>query len=103
MQSACGEQCDDGNASSDDACTNACTLNVCGDGFVRTGVEQCDDGNVTSGDGCSASCQSEGCGDGIVQVALGEQCDGGDDSPLSGPLSATGRARRMCVLRGRRA
>jgi len=36
------EVCDDGNGSNDDDCTNVCHVNVCGDGFVRTGVEECD-------------------------------------------------------------
>ena len=45
-----GEQCDDGNTNNTDACKNDCTFNVCGDGFVYTGVEQCDDGNTTGGD-----------------------------------------------------
>lgn len=30
-----GEQCDDGNANDDDACTNACKRAVCGDGIRR--------------------------------------------------------------------
>jgi cysteine-rich repeat protein len=53
------EQCDDGNTTNTDSCKNNCTLNVCGDGVLHTGVEQCDDGNTASGDGCSASCQTE--------------------------------------------
>ena len=51
-----GEQCDDGNTNENDACKNDCTLNVCGDGFVHTGVEQCDDGNLVDGDGCDHTC-----------------------------------------------
>ncbi|MBI2583888.1 MAG: DUF4215 domain-containing protein, partial [Candidatus Aenigmarchaeota archaeon] len=53
------EQCDDGNANSNDACTNSCRNNVCGDGFVATGAEQCDDGNLQGGDGCSSTCTTE--------------------------------------------
>jgi cysteine-rich repeat protein len=72
-----GEQCDDGNTVNTDACTNACTNAVCGDGITRAGVEQCDDGNVMSGDGCSATCVIEFCGDGIVNNAT-ETCDDGN-------------------------
>ncbi|MBR57710.1 MAG: hypothetical protein CMH54_06580, partial [Myxococcales bacterium] len=50
------EGCDDGNTSSNDACTEYCTLNVCGDGHLFEGVEECDDGNTISGDGCEADC-----------------------------------------------
>ena len=32
-----GEQCDDGNTSNTDACTNACLTNVCGDGYRAAG------------------------------------------------------------------
>jgi len=54
------EQCDDGNTSNEDLCTNTCRAAVCGDGFVQqvTG-EECDDGNVISGDGCSSECLNE--------------------------------------------
>ncbi len=72
-----GEQCDDGNASNNDACLNNCTNNTCGDGFLNPATEQCDDGGNVSGDGCSATCQLEFCGDGITQPGLGEQCDSG--------------------------
>ncbi len=72
------EQCDDGNTSNRDACLNNCTNAVCGDGYVRTGVEQCDDGNTRNGDGCSSTCQNEPpvCGNGRVES--GEQCDDGN-------------------------
>ena len=39
-----GEQCDDGNNSNSDSCTNTCKLNTCGDGFVEIGTEICDSG-----------------------------------------------------------
>jgi cysteine-rich repeat protein len=68
-----GEQCDDGNRTSDDGCTIACT--VCGDGVVAPG-EECDDGNLVSGDGCDANCTVTACGNGI-QTA-GETCDDGN-------------------------
>jgi cysteine-rich repeat protein len=61
-----GEQCDDGNDSDYDACTNACRNNVCGDGFLRTGVEECDDGNNNGSGDCRNDCttnDSDSCGD----------------------------------------
>jgi cysteine-rich repeat protein len=33
------EQCDDGNTSNADACRADCKNAVCGDGFVRVGIE----------------------------------------------------------------
>lgn len=53
-----GEQCDDGNQTNDDACTNQCKLPRCGDS-IKQYNEQCDDGNTNSGDGCSNLCQIE--------------------------------------------
>ncbi|MBK7147057.1 MAG: hypothetical protein IPH76_18390 [Xanthomonadales bacterium] len=53
------EQCDDGNAVSNDGCSAVCTLEGCGDGWVHTGIgEQCDDGNTINSDGCTNSCQA---------------------------------------------
>jgi cysteine-rich repeat protein len=43
-----GEQCDDGNASSNDACTVECKRNVCGDGHWNAGTEACDIGDRSS-------------------------------------------------------
>ncbi len=58
-----GEECDHGNTSSGDGCSDACRREsapapVCGDGTLDAG-EECDDGNTSSGDGCSATCVSE--------------------------------------------
>ncbi|MEZ4454276.1 MAG: DUF4215 domain-containing protein, partial [Nannocystaceae bacterium] len=54
---ALSEQCDDGNMVDEDGCTNACAINVCGDGVLYPegagGTEECDDGNTDAGDGCS--------------------------------------------------
>jgi len=94
------EECDDGNAVDDDACTNACIEEdddeqgggvvvivpppvlpppaICGNG-VKEGNEQCDDGNGINGDGCSGACLNEGpavCGNGALEGA--EQCDDGN-------------------------
>jgi cysteine-rich repeat protein len=59
-----GEQCDDGNTSNNDTCTNACLNNVCGDGFVSP-TEQCDDGNTVNTDSCTNACLWNTCGDGV--------------------------------------
>jgi cysteine-rich repeat protein len=55
------EECDDGDQTNDDTCTNDCALTVCGDGMIQdpnsdNQIETCDDGNTTDGDGCSSSC-----------------------------------------------
>ncbi len=83
-----GEECDDGDGDDTNACSNACTPNVCGDGVVNAGLfEQCDDGNTIAADGCDAACAIEAgwrcavpnqpceavCGDGLVRAD--EQCD----------------------------
>jgi len=74
-----GEECDDGNPSDTDGCTNACRLAVCGDGFVRAGVELCDDGNTSDNDACLSTCRPAYCGDGFVWIGV-EQCDDGNPS-----------------------
>jgi cysteine-rich repeat protein len=73
------EQCDDGNATDGDACTNQCTANVCGDGSVRVGVEDCDDGNNSNDDACKNDCSVNSCGDGVTWTGV-EQCDDGNGS-----------------------
>ena len=76
---AASEQCDDGNTISEDGCSNACEIEVCGDGTLQLLLgEQCDDGNIISGDGCNEQCGPEYCGDNIIQQGLGEQCDDGN-------------------------
>ena len=83
-----GEECDDNNAVSTDACiidtaTNyLCRTARCGDGYVQAGVEQCDKGGLNGQacipqygrncEYCSTACKtitvSGGfCGDGILQ------------------------------------
>lgn len=55
------EQCDDGDANSDDspdACRTTCSLPACGDGVVDS-EEACDDGDPWGGDGCTPSCAFE--------------------------------------------
>ncbi|MFH2063126.1 MAG: DUF4215 domain-containing protein [bacterium] len=90
------EQCDDGNSQNNDACTNICQNNVCGDGFVNAaGGEMCDSGESNNspcipeyGQSCSyctSACRlgtvSGGyCGDGVIQSPSSsppgpERCD----------------------------
>ena len=100
-----GEECDDGNATSGDGCSDTCAVEpgyvcpvpdamcraaACGDGVVA-GLELCDDGNTQSDDGCSEVCTLEPghacptpgelcvetvCGDGVVEGS--EACDDGN-------------------------
>lgn len=85
------EECDDGNEENTDACTNACTQNVCGDDYVYAGVESCDGGadngtECTAAYGgtcnfCSTSCTYQArsgayCGDGVIEGT--EYCDGSE-------------------------
>jgi len=86
-----GEECDDGNNSNRDDCTNLCKLATCGDGVVHSKgappFEECDDGNTLPGDGCSPTCQLE-CGNGQIDGgcslgAVGQPCDSDDDCDTS--------------------
>jgi cysteine-rich repeat protein len=97
------EECDDGNASNEDLCTNQCRAARCGDGYVQPGEqcdgpdcnefcfrdslsacgdgrvdpgEECDDGNRSETDTCSNDCKPTLCLDGIRQA--GEECDDGN-------------------------
>lgn len=89
------EECDDGNNTSGDGCSAACTNEgtpaaECGDGTVDEG-EECDDGNNMNGDGCSTTCiiddaPTEECGDETVDT--GEECDDGNNMSGDG-CSAT--------------
>jgi cysteine-rich repeat protein len=54
-----GEDCEDGNVSNTDACTNLCQDARCGDTFIRADSEQCDDGNTEENDFCSGSCMCD--------------------------------------------
>ena len=59
VELASGEECDDGNTSSDDGCSAACQLELvgasCGDGSTDAG-EICDDANLVNGDACNPTC-----------------------------------------------
>ncbi len=94
-----GEQCDDGNTNNNDACTNQCKNNICGDGLLNFGVEQCD-GSIPRGASCQSlgfisgtlSCVPPGrlssckfdtakcslCGNGVINRDKGETCDDGN-------------------------
>lgn len=67
-----GEECDDGNWTNGDLCTEDCRSAECGNEVLEPG-EECDDGNVSDGDGCTATCTAQVCGNG--QVEAGEACD----------------------------
>ncbi|HEX4446751.1 MAG TPA: DUF4215 domain-containing protein, partial [Polyangiaceae bacterium] len=79
VQSANGEQCDDGveNGATGDPCSATCKR-LCGDGTVEAG-EQCDLGaakNTGGYGGCNPDCTlAPYCGDGFK--AANEQCDDG--------------------------
>jgi len=77
------EECDDGNTSNVDDCLNNCSAAVCGDGYIRAGVEECDDANVYDTDYCTNACQNAVCGDGFVWVGV-EVCDDGNASLTDG-------------------
>ena len=72
-----GEECDDGNLDSADACLNTCLKAVCGDNTIQVGVETCDDANDVDTDECPGTCQTASCGDGFVQDGV-DICDDGN-------------------------
>ena len=85
------EQCDDHNKTSGDGCSAACTLEICGDGVVQTGLAEACEGNGMKGclvggyagvrscaaDACTygACTLVESCGDGTKNGP--EVCDEG--------------------------
>jgi cysteine-rich repeat protein len=79
-----GEECDDGDDDSLNACSNECTYAGCGDGDVQAG-EACDDGNFDDNDACLDSCELAQCGDGKVWLGA-EACDDGNPSDNDGCL-----------------
>jgi cysteine-rich repeat protein len=89
-----GEECDDGNESNTDACTNTCKNAVCGDGFTQAG-EECDDGNSSNNDGCTTSCKDDCKG-------AGEVLDGATGTCyfLSTQGNSWEAARTACIARG---
>jgi uncharacterized repeat protein (TIGR01451 family) len=99
------EQCDDGNLSNGDGCSDQCQTEIaepaCGDGTIN-GTEQCDDGNVLSGDGCSSQCQTEiiepVCGDGTKNGT--EECDDGNVTSGDGCSDQCLNENSGCVASG---
>ena len=78
-----GEQCDDQNEDTNDACTNFCSVAVCGDGVLRNdleegdpGYETCDDSNAVDDDACTSLCRTAACGDGVLRTDLSEGDEG---------------------------
>ena len=85
VETATGEECDDGNSENTDACSNDCHTAACGDGFVQAGVEDCDNGasnSDTAADACRTDCAGPGCGDGVTDT--GEECDDGNTAGEDG-------------------
>jgi cysteine-rich repeat protein len=83
MSTNMGEDCDDGNRTDTDQCTNACETPRCGDGIAETGVEVCDDGNTSNRDACLLTCRIASCGDGFVERGV-EDCDDGNTTGHDG-------------------
>ena len=84
------EACDDANINPLDACTNACDVARCGDGFAREdiaegedGFEGCDDGNLVQTDACLNDCAVARCGDGQIHAGV-EACDDGNQNDSDG-------------------
>ncbi len=91
------EQCDDGNQSDGDGCSDECKIELpppfCGDGNTDfNDGEQCDDGNINPFDDCTNFCTFAHCGDNILHISTTntdgangvEDCDDGnhDDHDL---------------------
>lgn len=55
------EECDDGNLTDLDACSNTCLVSICGDGITQL-PEECDDGNQAITDTCWPNCNNSQCG-----------------------------------------
>ncbi len=83
------EECDDGNAVSNDGCSLTCKLEFCGDG-VKQASEQCDNGAANSNttpNACRTNCTNARCGDSIVDPGNSEQCDDGNTNDSDGCAS----------------
>ena len=89
IQSALGEQCDDGQKNSQTgSCSTDCLRGKCGDGIVQP-LEECDEGKSNSDSGkCTTLCKKARCGDGLVQA--GEECDNSSESCIKCKLAACG-------------
>ncbi len=85
-----GEECDDGNATDNDACPTTCIAAHCGDAFVWAGEEDCDNGYGNSAT-CDYDCTVPSCDDEILNRPAGEECEDGNTSNNDGCSST-------CVL-----
>jgi cysteine-rich repeat protein len=92
VDSAAGEECDDGNLTDTDDCRADCKLNVCGDDAIDMQGERtdtCDDGNNSNGDDCvmvtvdgvPGQCRPARCGDEHKRLEGpdAEECDDGNN------------------------
>ena len=98
-----GEECDDGNVTSCDGCSQQCRSEpglVCGDGITNTVCgETCDDGNDVVGDGCGPSCALEripGGGGTTTDCFLEWQVNNPANAPFLDKKGAV-NARQTCV------
>ena len=89
--------CDDGNSSDLDGCVSGCVTAICGDGFVRAGIEDCDDGNDVDTDACRADCTPALCGDGVARTDIAEGDDGFESCDDANNVNTDG-CRNNCVL-----
>lgn len=102
-----GEQCDNGETLNNEHkfCTDACKLNICGDGLLFDGHEDCDLGAVNSdeyGSICTEQCEpGVWCGDNIVQMGH-EECDNGPDNGTPAPDEEGISCDTMCRMNARR-
>ena len=90
-----GEECEYEGGDTQDCQTEACPVNLCGNGKLDPG-ESCDDGNRINGDGCNASCASEITVPPVIPVTGGT---GGPDGALLIPV--TGVDLTTCALQSK--
>jgi cysteine-rich repeat protein len=80
LNTAAGEQCDDGNNLDGDGCSATCHVERCGNGMLDL-QEQCD-GTLGQQPCNTATCLTERCGNGIFDddatTGVHEQCDDGN-------------------------
>jgi cysteine-rich repeat protein len=99
------EACDDGNPTTGDGCSIACSVesgyicptvgqlcvHQCGDGIIQdTSIykEDCDDFNTANGDGCSSTCQKDPAYDCVEGQLCTHKCGDGIRDDFSGYYEA---------------